>query len=1016
VVAGADVFLGCSAPGVLTPEMVKTMGTQPIILALANPEPEIRPELAKQVRPDCIIATGRSDYPNQVNNVLCFPYIFRGALDCGATKITEQMKLACVREIAALAKAETSDTVAAAYAGQELSFGPDYIIPTPFDVRLILRIAPAVARAAAESGVATRPIADFDAYRQQLGRFVYQTGLFMRPVFDSARRFHAERPARVVYAEGEDERVLRALPVVLEDRLAAPILVGRPEVIRMRLERAGLKLEAGRDFEVCDPEDDPRFRDYWDLYRSLRGRDGVSPEAAKAAVRRSNTLISALMLQRGEADAMLCGLVGRFDAHLEHIRAVIGQKPRCACNGGDECGDAAAVLAVHHRHLRQRGARRRSAGRDRADGRGRGAALRDAAEGGLPVALELRFVAARLGAAHARGARHLCAACPDIECDGEMHGDAALSETIRRGYLPDSTLSGQRQPAGAAQHRRRQHPVQRAEDHQRPRCHRRPGAARCGQAGACADAVGHRAAHREHDGAGGGRRGRAGWPRAPDRRRFAAGACHRRRLSSAPNDTESYRMRATKIVATLGPASSSPEMLERMIRSGVDVVRLNFSHGTAQDHIDRATLVREAAARAGKEVAIMADLQGPKIRVGKFAGGKTELGAGQAFVLDAGRSEPGDNDGVGLDYKDLPRDVRPGDTLLLNDGLLRLTVDKVLGEQVHTTVVVGGELSNNKGINKAGGGLTAPALTAKDMEDIKTAMSFRCDYLAVSFPKSATDMEMARQLANVAGEAQRHKPALIAKIERSEAIPQLEAILKASDGIMVARGDLAVEVGNAAVPALQKRMIRMAREMDKVVITATQMMESMIVNAVPTRAEVSDVANAVLDGTDAVMLSAETAAGKYPLETVEQMAAIALEAEAADDVSIETDFANKRFGRIDQSIAMGALFTAHHLGCKAILALTESGSTALWMSRHRIKVPIFGLTSQETSQRRMTLYRNVQPLLMPKLTDRDEALATAERLLVARGVLRPGDTYAITCGEPMGYPGGTNMLKVCRVA
>lgn len=474
-------------------------------------------------------------------------------------------------------------------------------------------------------------------------------------------------------------------------------------------------------------------------------------------------------------------------------------------------------------------------------------------------------------------------------------------------------------------------------------------------------------------------------------------------------------MRATKIVATLGPASSSPEMLERMIRGGVDVVRLNFSHGKAQDHIDRAMLVREVAARAGKAVAIMADLQGPKIRVGKFEGGKTELVAGQSFILDAARTEPGNNDIVGLDYKDLPRDVRPGDTLLLNDGLLRLTVDKVLGDQVHTTVRVGGELSNNKGINKAGGGLTAPALTAKDMEDIRTAMSFQCDYLAVSFPKSATDMEMARQLANVAGEPFRHKPALIAKIERSEAIPVLEQILRASDGIMVARGDLAVEVGNAAVPALQKRMIRMARELDKVVITATQMMESMIVNAVPTRAEVSDVANAVLDGTDAVMLSAETAAGRYPLETVEQMAAIALEAEAADDVSIETDFANKRFGRIDQSIAMGALFTAHHLGCKAILALTESGSTALWMSRHRIKVPIYGLTSQETSQRRMTLYRNVRPLLMPKMTDRDEALAAAEKLLVDLGVLKPGDTYAITCGEPMGYPGGTNMLKVCRV-
>ena len=474
--------------------------------------------------------------------------------------------------------------------------------------------------------------------------------------------------------------------------------------------------------------------------------------------------------------------------------------------------------------------------------------------------------------------------------------------------------------------------------------------------------------------------------------------------------------RATKIVATLGPASSDPAVLERLLRAGVDCVRLNFSHGTAQDHIDRATLVREIAARVGKPVALMADLQGPKIRVGKFALGKVMLQAGAHFVLDAQRSEPGDDGVVGLDYKELPRDVRPGDSLLLNDGLIVLVVDRVQGEQVHTLVKVGGELSNNKGINKQGGGLTAPALTAKDMEDIKTAMAFQCEYLAVSFPKNATDMEMARQLAYVAGEAHRHKPALIAKIERSEAIPQLENILRASDGIMVARGDLAIEVGNAAVPALQKKMIRMAREMDRIVITATQMMESMIVNPVPTRAEVSDVANAVLDGTDAVMLSAETAAGRYPVETVEQMATIAEAAERADEMQLDADFTNKKFGRIDQSIAMGALFTAHHLGCKAILALTESGSTALWMSRHNIKVPIYGLTSQVQSQRKMALYRNVRPLLMPKLADRDEALAKAESLLVEMGVLMPGDTYAITCGEPMGHPGGTNMLKVCRVA
>ena len=474
--------------------------------------------------------------------------------------------------------------------------------------------------------------------------------------------------------------------------------------------------------------------------------------------------------------------------------------------------------------------------------------------------------------------------------------------------------------------------------------------------------------------------------------------------------------RSTKIVATLGPASNTPQILEEMIRAGVNVVRLNFSHGTAQDHIDRALMVREAAKRAGREVAIMADLQGPKIRVGKFEQGKVMLESGQPFVLDASRTEMGDIHGVGLDYKELPRDVVAGDVLLLNDGLIVLTVDKVVGEQVHTTVKMGGELSNNKGINKKGGGLTAPALTAKDMDDIKTAMSFQADYLAVSFPKNATDMEMARQLANVAAAQYKHKPGLIAKIERAEAIPRLEEILRASDGIMVARGDLAVEVGNATVPALQKRMIKMAREMDKVVITATQMMESMITNPVPTRAEVSDVANAVLDGTDAVMLSAETAAGKYPLETVIEMAQICLAAESAESVELDADFTGKTFSRIDQTIAMGALFTAHHLGAKAIVALTESGSTVLWMSRHRIHIPIYALTTQQSTQRKMALYRNVRPLLMDTSADRDTALAQAEAHLKSRGIMQAGDVYAITCGEPMGSPGGTNMLKICKVA
>jgi len=474
--------------------------------------------------------------------------------------------------------------------------------------------------------------------------------------------------------------------------------------------------------------------------------------------------------------------------------------------------------------------------------------------------------------------------------------------------------------------------------------------------------------------------------------------------------------RATKIVATIGPASSDPALLEQMIRAGVNVVRLNFSHGSAEDHVNRANVVREASARAGREVAIMADLQGPKIRVGKFADGKVDLESGAKFVLDASRSEPGDQRGVGLDYKELPRDVKPGDVLLLNDGLIVLTVDAVKGEQVRTTVKQGGELSNNKGINKMGGGLTAPALTAKDMEDIRTAMSLRADYVAVSFPKNATDMEMARQLCNVAGAELRHRPGLIAKIERAEAIPNLEAILRASDGIMVARGDLAVEVGNAAVPALQKRMIRMARDCDKVVITATQMMESMILNPVPTRAEVSDVANAVLDGTDAVMLSAETATGRYPLETIVEMANICLEAEKAEEVKLDADFSGKTFARIDHSIAMGALFTAYHLGCKAIVALTDSGSTALWMSRHRVHVPMYALTPKLATQRRMALYRNVRPLLQDQSADRDTALGEAEAYLKKRGIVTSGDIYAITCGEPMGAPGGTNMLKIVRAS
>jgi len=472
--------------------------------------------------------------------------------------------------------------------------------------------------------------------------------------------------------------------------------------------------------------------------------------------------------------------------------------------------------------------------------------------------------------------------------------------------------------------------------------------------------------------------------------------------------------RSTKIVATLGPASSDPLVLERMLAAGVDVVRFNFSHGSAADHLERAQRVREAAARIGRDIAIMADLQGPKVRVGRFEKGRVMLRPGAPFVLDA-NAELGNEGRVGLDYKDLPKDVRAGDTLLLNDGLIVLDVERVEGSEIQTIVRVGGELSDNKGINKQGGGLSAPALTGKDVRDIETAMQCGADYVAVSFVKNRTDVEMARQLATIAGEKHGVRPQIISKIERAEAIPLLKEILEASDGIMVARGDLAVEVGNAAVPALQKRMIKMARAANKLAITATQMMESMIVNAVPTRAEVSDVANAVLDGTDAVMLSAETAAGKYPIEVVEAMASIVTEADRSEQVGLDTKFIDQTFTRVDQSIAYGALFTAFHLRCAAICALTESGSTTLWMSRHDVDIPIYALTPSAATARRLALYRNVRPLHFAAGADSDTALAAAERLLLDKGVVKRGDLIVITIGEPMGQAGGTNTLKIVRV-
>jgi len=349
--------------------------------------------------------------------------------------------------------------------------------------------------------------------------------------------------------------------------------------------------------------------------------------------------------------------------------------------------------------------------------------------------------------------------------------------------------------------------------------------------------------------------------------------------------------------------------------------------------------------------------------------------------------------------------------LLLDDGLIKLDVETVEGSRIVTRVVLGGVLSNNKGINRMGGGLSAPALTTKDMEDVKTAAQLEADYLAVSFPKSKEDMYMARQLMRAAG----GRALLIAKIERAEAIPALDEVIAASDGIMVARGDLAVEVGNAAVPGLQKRMIRAAREQNKLTITATQMMESMIHNPVPTRAEVSDVANAVLDGTDAVMLSAETAAGRYPVETVDTMAQICVEAEKSDPVQLDRDFLNRTFTRIDQSIAMATLFTAFHLQVKAIASLTDSGSTALWMSRHNCGCPIFAITPKVETQRRMALLRNVTSLFLEQSNDRDEVLRAAEDALLAGSHVQRGDLIVLTIGEPMGKSGGTNTMKIVRV-
>ncbi len=441
-IVGADVFLGLSTAGVLKPEMVAKMADQPLIFALANPNPEILPADAKAVRPDCIIATGRSDFPNKVNNVLCFPFIFRGALDVGATTINEEMKLACVKAIAELAEAEASDIVASAYGGQELSFGPEYIIPKPFDPRLIVKIAPAVAKAAMESGVATKPIADFDAYVTSLNGFVYQSGIVMKPVFSAAKAVPMEQK-RVIYAEGEDERVLHAVRVVLDEGLARPILIGRPDVIEMRIKKIGLNLVPERDFEVVNPESDPRYRELWTEYYKLMSRDGVTPDVAKAKIRRDTTLIGIMLLRRGDADAMVCGTFGTYDYHLKQVADVIGLAP-----GAKHFAAmnllllTKRMLAVTDTYVNENPSAEEVAeiARMAAD-----ELRRFGIEPNVALLSHSNFGSSN--SASARKMRRACeilhATCPNLNVDGEMHGDAALSVEMRDKLHPDSRLKGE---------------------------------------------------------------------------------------------------------------------------------------------------------------------------------------------------------------------------------------------------------------------------------------------------------------------------------------------------------------------------------------------------------------------------------------------------------------------------------------------------------------------------------------------------------------------------------------------
>ncbi len=472
-------------------------------------------------------------------------------------------------------------------------------------------------------------------------------------------------------------------------------------------------------------------------------------------------------------------------------------------------------------------------------------------------------------------------------------------------------------------------------------------------------------------------------------------------------------LRRTKIVATIGPATDDPKVLDRMIEAGVDVVRVNFSHGEPEQQRLRAETVLNRARAYGRQIGVLADLQGPKIRIERFKDGKITLREGDKFTLDARcKQDEGTQERVGIAYKELAQDVRRGDNLLLDDGRIMLWVEQVEDREIRCRVVVGGELSNNKGINRQGGGLSAPALTDKDRADIKTAAAMQVDYLAVSFPRTAEDIHEARRLFHAAGGT----GGIVAKIERAEALNCLEEIIEASDVVMIARGDLGVEIGDAALPPVQKRIIQLARTLNRVVITATQMMESMIESPIPTRAEVFDVANAVLDGTDAVMLSAETATGKYPDKAVAAMDRICREAEKQRVTRVSDHRIDTEFKRIDEAIAMATMYTANHLGAKAIIALTESGSTPLWMSRISSGIPIFALTKHAETRRKVTIYRGVYPVSFDiPSTNHAEVNKEAVDELVRRGAVREGDLIVITKGDLMGMHGGTNAMKIVRV-